>query len=707
MNKMKFNFLIIVLGLVFITMTEQVNAEEFEYPARINGEHYEVLIDGEWESITIKGVNMGMAHPGTFPGEAGIPYESYSDWIEWIGDMNANVIRVYTLHPPGFYQALYEYNEANPDKPVYLIHGFWLDENIMHGRHDAYDEELIAEFEHDAITIMDAVHGDADIPETSGKADGVYTYDVSQYTIGWMFGTEWDPTFVIETNKAYEDKRSYDGTYYRVQDAPPFETWIAQQLDFITSYEYEEYGTIRPMSFTNWVTTDTLDHISDASGDDGDDAVSVNPNLIELKDKMVEVGQFASYHIYPYYPEFMNHEPDYINYIDHRGERNNYAGYLNALRKVVDMPVVVAEFGVPASRGLTHRNPFGWDQGFNSETEQGDIVTRLYEDIIEEDYLGGIIFTWQDEWFKRTWNTMDYDLPHRRPFWSNVQTNEQQFGILSFDRLKITLDGEEEAWDNAPLYEKDDGILKSVSIDHDEAYYYVRIDYDPAFNGQFKLPLDIIPNQGNTSIDEVDLSNGIEFYVDINDEQSRVWVDNYYDFYTIQYGHLLEMIDTNGSLEVDSGEFNHINFALNREVYLPHLDETLPFEFYETGQLKAGIADPEHEDYNALNDYNWNKEEGWIEIRLPWLLIGAKDPSLRIFNANIAEDGLEAETEIDGIRMGVLAIEDARVEDSFPSMEDEVLGSLEMYTWETWHEPEYAPRLKKSYDIIKELFDRY
>ena len=48
------------------------------------------------------------------------------------------------------------------------------------------------------------------------------------------------------------------------------------------------------------------------------------------------------------------------------------------------MPVLIAEFGVPASRGLTHVNPFGLNQGFLSEKEQGNILVRLYEDIIHE-----------------------------------------------------------------------------------------------------------------------------------------------------------------------------------------------------------------------------------------------------------------------------------------------------------------------------------
>jgi hypothetical protein len=85
------------------------------------------------------------------------------------------------------------------------------------------------------------------------------------------------------------------------------------------------------------------------------------------------------------------------------------------------LPVLIAEFGVPGSRGLTHKNPFGWNQGFLSEDEQGKIISRLFEDIMAEKLLGGLVFTWQDEWFKRTWNTVDYDNPDRRPYWSNAQ----------------------------------------------------------------------------------------------------------------------------------------------------------------------------------------------------------------------------------------------------------------------------------------------
>ena len=46
---------------------------------------------------------------------------------------------------------------------------------------------------------------------------------------------------------------------------------------------------------------------------------------------------------------------------------------------------------------------------------------------------GGIVFAWQDEWFKRTWNNELFNDHERRPYWSDVQTCEQMFGFLCFD----------------------------------------------------------------------------------------------------------------------------------------------------------------------------------------------------------------------------------------------------------------------------------
>lgn len=696
---------LIIAGVItYMTVFYEAEKEAHQMqPARVHDGKIELnSVDG-YTPITVKGVNMGMAKPGYFPGEAAIGEEEYYRWFEMIGAMNANTVRVYTLHPPGFYQALKDYNNKNPEAPVYVMHGFWADEDKMHADLDAFDKTLNQEFEEDIEHVINAVHGNAEIEEAPGKASGSYTADVSEYVISWILGVEWFPPYVMNTNELHADVGEFDGDYYSTEDASPFEHWLAEKMEFASAHDYEAYESLRPMSFTNWVTTDLLNHPADSS--EMEDMVSVDPNKIHTEGLMEDVGQFASYHIYPYYPDFLNYEPDYVDFEDHRGEKNNYAGYLHDLHQVHDMPVLVAEFGLPASRGMTHRNPFGWNQGFISEAEQGEYVSALFEDILHEGMMGGLVFTWQDEWFKRTWNTMDYDNPDARPYWSNAQTNEEQFGILSFDTHKIGVDGDAGEWDADALYEGE-STLENFAMDYDERYLYFKVEHEPRFDGEIEIPLDIITGQGNHSIGDTDSVNGMDFVIKINDDISRIVVDDYYDFFKFQYGHTLEMIDVDREPEKDSGTYNEIHYALNKELYLPDRDETIPFESYETGLLQEGVANPDAEGYDSLNDYYWNRNEGVLEIRIPWMLIGARDPSAREFIGDIVSDGLESSIHVDGVKAGVILRDGDTVVDSFPSVDDGKLGELSMFEWEEWDLPEYEERLKQSYDILRETFDK-
>ena len=65
-------------------------------------------------------------------------------------------------------------------------------------------------------------------------------------------------------------------------------------------------------------------------------------------------GWFASYHAYPYYPDFMLYDPGYSIARSPEG-RSNYFGYLTALKKHHrGVPLLIAEYGVPSSRGIAH-----------------------------------------------------------------------------------------------------------------------------------------------------------------------------------------------------------------------------------------------------------------------------------------------------------------------------------------------------------------
>ncbi|MBM7702481.1 hypothetical protein [Metabacillus iocasae] len=692
---------------------EQKNG--YSLNAKVGTDYLQVYKDGEWQDILVKGVNMGIGKPGSFPGETAISKQEYARWFKQIGEMNANAIRVYTIHPPHFYEALLEYN-ATATSPLYVFHGVWLNEEVFYETQDAFSDENTKEFKDEIKRIVDLVHGNATLEDRPGHASGSYTADVSPYIMGWLLGVEWDPEVVLATNDKHKGQVDFKGEYVYTKEAEPFEIWLAEMMEYTISYEQKNYQWQRPMSFTNWPTTDLLKHPAEPY--EKEDMVSINPNVMYETDRFSS-GLFASYHMYPYYPDFLNYESRYVHYVDHRGEKNNYAGYLQHMKETHRMPVLVAEFGIPASRGLTHRNVHGLDQGHHSEEEQGQMVTRLYEDIVQEKMAGGMIFSWHDEWFKRTWNTMDYDNPDRRPFWSNVQTNEQRFGLLSFepgDTLKVKVDGKISDWKElniASSYPKSKQ-LKGLYVTSDEAYVYVRLDTQNIESSNHYLLFNSIHNQGQSTIPHVPSlkAEGIDFIIELTDEQSsRMLVDSYYDTFYYSYGHVLKMINAvEYASKADNGAFHPIRLALNKKVTISQNGKqvTYPFDDYETGKLQVGNSDPRAKTYNSLADFYVDPKKQIVEWRIPWALLNVKDPSTREVMGDIwTKEGLDASEVIESIGIGVVAVDKKtnKVMDTYPSMSDEKLDELYRYKWDEWEQPTYHERLKHSYYDVQKMFD--
>lgn len=684
---------------------EEPKRQGIQMNSRMNGKYLEVLQEGKWTPMIVKGVNIGMGKPGAFPGEAAITEEEYYRWFEAIGEMNSNTIRVYTLHPPGFYHALKSYNEVH-DEPIYVMHGVWINEENLEESLDAFEKENLEDFRKEMVQLVDVIHGNANVPPRLGHASGLYDSDISEWVTAWMIGIEWYPFMVENTNKVNSNVGEYNGKYFETKGADAFEYWLAEQMDILVSYEVSKYKQVRPASFVNWVTTDMLTHPSDSSGQE--DIVSVNPNLIYTKGEMEKAGQFASYHVYPYYPDFLNYEKKYREFIDFRGEKNNYAGYLKDLHEAHRIPILIAEFGIPASRGKAHENPFGWNQGFISEEQQGEILTHLYEDILNENMMGALVFSWQDEWFKRTWNTADYDNPERRPYWSNTQTNEQKFGLVSFEPLKIKVAGYQEDWTNESMYEKNKGLLEKMYIDHDETFLYVRMDYNELevdTTDVLNIVFDTIPGRGNTEasrINETTFSNGLEFIAKINGEKSRMLIDPHYDLFHHDYGKDAGYIPDK-AMKDKTNQFIPMEYALNRRYFVKNEQRTIPFSSYETGKLREGNGDPEATDYDSLADYHI--QDGMLELRIPWMLLQAKDPSRKEFIENLLDDGTQTSMNIDEIFIGaVLTSEDGEVLDSFPKVYNGEMEDLKSYTWDNWQVPMYEERLKKSYYYLQDAF---
>lgn len=657
--------------------------------------------NGNWVKTYLKGVNLGSGMPGKFPGEFGITKAMYLRWFGQITSMNANVIRVYTLLSPAFYEALFDFNKGRK-RPLMILQGVWVDEGDMENIGNAHDVRIKEAFVRDAKTLVDVVHGRMVVSPQRGHASGHYRKDISPYVIGWLLGVEWESDFVIGTNRANPGYPNYSGVYLRTVSASPFEVFLAEVGDRVAGYEIDTWGHSRPISFVNWPQTDPLVHPNEPSTHE--DAVEVNQEHI-LATPAFEAGLFASYHLYPYFPDFLKFQSDYQTTFDVKGQIDTYKAYLRDLRKAHSVPVLVAEFGLPAARGIAHIEPFrGFNQGGINEIQQGDMVSSLFKDIYDEGYAGGILFSWQDEWFKKTWNTTELDLPERRAYWSNPQSTEQTYGVLAFEPGKSNLcivDGNPKEWSGIRPVAENGGV--KTFIRHDEKYLYIMVDArsQRLMTPKFVIAIDSLPGHGNSKslAHDMKFNREADFLLEVDPSAtSKITVDPRYDvFYALHARRdKLVPLEVNHELFTD-GTFVPIRLLLSRQLVLPIDKISIPAQVVETGLLRTGNGNLRSRAYDSLTDYAY--DSGILEIRLPWQLINFMDPSEGQIVADLGDGSVNQlrPLHVDSIHVGSALLGTTMVAPL----------SLGAHPISSWDLPSYHERLKSSYYTLRGVYAQY
>ncbi len=416
-----------------------------EVPFKTLGNHIAMQTGSDYRSLMLKGINLGSSPPGYFPGEIGyaISPHQYEKWIKEMADAGFNCLRVYTLHPPVFYEKLADYNQRHPDNPLLLFQGIWLDEVEDYYDPASYDLlNRIASFSKEIHEVVDCINGNGDVAYRYGRSFGRYISDVSRWTAGYIIGREISPQEVDTTDNRHPSTNSYSGTNFNITGATASEVFATEMLDITVKYEDLNYSVKRPVSISSWPTLDPLTHPTEIYTDE--DKATYDIAKITLKNP--EPGIFASYHAYPYYPNFISQDPSYRTYSDSYGP-NSYLGYLNALKNHYSgMPLVIAEFGVPSSWGSAHQSYSDMHHGGYSEQQQGENNMRLMHNIIDAGCAGGFMFAWMDEWFKPTWIVSyleaygmvsgEVTIPTRQ-LWHNLTSPEQNFGLLAYDQTGI------------------------------------------------------------------------------------------------------------------------------------------------------------------------------------------------------------------------------------------------------------------------------
>ena len=659
-------------------------------PAVIRGKEFCLRYqDGSSETVFLNGVNMGAATVGNFPGDFTIPKETYLRWFKYISDLNVQVIRVYVSQMPGFYDALAEYN-AKAKRPLYLIHGVFCNEDMMLEYANAYGGggAFRSLFLSDICTAVDIIHGNAETEKMPGIAGGHYVSDVSPWVIGWILGVEWTADFVNGTNLACPEKTAYEGTYVRTEDASPFEVFLAEAAETAISREMEIYETQRPVALCNWCTTDPLDHPNEPFPGI-EDAVSFEPEHIRATDAF-KAGFFASYHVYPYYPEFLSYDTKYVNGYD----PDPYLAYLQELNAHHSMPVLIAEYGIPSSRGISHINDVtGMAQGQATEKQQGEWIIRLNRDIRQAGCAGALIFSWQDEWFKQTWNSYAYELSERTPFWYNPQSPEECFGLLAFTTgSNVIIDGKNKDWKGIEPVVENEGITVYAQSDAGYLYLLVKAPGADLENDEIDIPLSVASGLGSSRGEGLSFSDDAEFLLRLHGRKdTRLLTDAYYDAFYFTYAHSQSYFPVReGQYEKGSGRFGPVWMALNMPMKMPETGEVTEFVRFETGLLRYGITDPNDPAYDSRADFRFG--DGFAEIRLPWMLIGFMDPSSKLVIGDLYENNAIVPLSTDGVKIGVCR---AGSTETVP---------MNRYTWDNWGQPEAKERLKASYFLLRDYF---
>ncbi len=659
-------------------------------PFKVSGTYLSINKgDNTYDTIFVNGINLGIGMPGTFPGEMAATSQDYRRWFSEMSEIGFNTIRVYTMHYPRFYDELAKYNTENPNKPLYLLHGVWLDEDKPHDNFYSFTNE----FTLDIYEVIDCLHGNKTLPERPGKASGNYFTNVSPWVLGYIVGREVHPEEVFYTNSQNIEIDSYNGNNLSMPDSTkphsPTECWITQSLDRLISYERQKYKVERPVSFSSWPTLDPFYHETEHFFYSLEDSAQVD--FSKIVNNNAPAGFFISYHAYPYYPDFMTDEPGYLGYNDNYGN-NNYLPYLLSLwqhyTKDKLIPVIVAEYGVPSSWGDAHFASSGMNHGGHTYDKQGFYNARMLENMNSNALLaGGCLFAWIDEWFKQTWivNPMTCKA-ERRPMWHNLTSPEENFGLKTFIPDTII-------FENYPELFSFGNDIKSVKTAVDFQFFHVKIELNDSISQNDTLIIAF--DTYDDDLGELYLPDGrmlnkrSEFFLNVNKDSANLFVTRAYNTYGI-YFITKWWPDTLTSQLFHSIASNKAPWDLVS--WKNSIKDTASIQYI--GRLLSRDSTDNNTNLDAVvrNKYSY-------DIRIPWQLLNFTDPSQSevLADYRITKDTTEVR-KTDGI-----AIDIRYRQTTYTSQRK---------TWDSWGYinqnsgefifPKYREVKKKSYDVFKE-----
>ena len=709
-------------------MAPLVRPANLQMPARIQGRRFEVVTGDRWRPMFIKGMNLGAALPGKHPSQ--FPDKTtYAGWLREMGELGVNAIRVYTIHPPGFYEALAEYN-AKASKPLWLIHGVWAE---LPPGDDFMGEAWWGQWRGEMRRVVDLLHGRANIPPEPGHAAGAYRADVSKWTLAIILGREWEPHSLEAYHAQHPGLADYQGQFLTIRQGTASEVFMTVAMDYFLNYEFDTYHAQHPIAYTNWPTLDPLTHSTEATKAEeqawasklglpvdpraireyDNDAFSLDLEKVEAT-SLCQAGIFASYHAYPYYPDFLNLDAGYAKGQDAEGP-NNYFAYLQELvRHHRKYPVLIAEFGVPSSRLVAHWQPQGLTHGGQSEREQGEQDARLFRNILDSGCAGGLLFAWADEWFKKNWLVIQFEEPlERKPLWYNPLDAEENYGLIAYrpgaGKPAILIDGKAADWNPVPDYLASATLRLKVLAD--EGWLHLGLFFKGAIPDWTREGFALGVDTHGTNLGDHRLpwglglrsQAGLEFMVRLQGPRTAIYTDAPYDLFTHRLDRPYRSVDNEAGLFLmPQTESNRARIGRDGTRFPAHRQEI--------GWLRRGTQDRDALAFDSRAEWlEGEASPGWhfLEARIPWGLLHVTDPSSRQVIRDPVPPGDEVGTiQTEGFRFSVVRFQaegngPLRPLQTLPPAKDKLLPLSPLFTWPAWEQPSFHRVRKQSFDLLK------
>jgi hypothetical protein len=362
---------------------------------------------------------------------------------------------------------------------------------------------------------------------------------------------------------------------------------------------------------------------------------------------------------------------------------------------------------------------------------------RLTREIAAAGMAGGVLFAWIDEWFKKNWIVIDFEIPlERNRLWLNRMDAEQHYGVLALEpgrRIPGDTYGERRsAWQNQePLYLENDGMALRAFAD--EAYLWLA--FEPGAVGSIQeLLVGFDTNEPGAGDFEwpgragPPSPVGLEFVLRIIGDEARLLVDpssNPIGIDTVRQGLdasrlAMRSIPANapsgffvGRLEGcyrrpvrttsnRDGRYDSMRIVTNRPRFARTGTEYRGAG-YDRGVLRQG----------PLPDGLWERAgmRGSIEVRIPWTLLNVTDPSQRriLHDAVDVADGCGGAgdvpfgtTTVDEFRLVAAARTSPEDWKSLPASMSE--PDVAAFTWPTWDQPSWEARRRPVFDEMKVVF---